>query len=190
MSAPGSPAPTRPRGPRWAADVERRHGDERGFSLPELLVASLIGALVMAGLASTIFTTTALQRRTDDQTRFAAALALASLEFDRDAAMATASAPARSQSSAVGCSTVMDLGLLEAGASVRYQAVASGTDGPYWLQRTGGAGTRTLARNVSACTWQARSDAGGKLALELSLTLTGASGETATQTLRAAPRLW
>ncbi len=178
------------RGSGWVAGLRRGHRDERGFSLPEVLVAAVIGALVMGGIASTVFTTTTLQRRTDDQTRFAAALAIASLQFDRDGAMAAATAPARSQLSAVACTTTLDTGLLEAGASVRYQAVAAASDGPYWLQRTNGAGTRTIARSVSACTWQARNDAGGRLALELSLTLAGASGETASQILRAAPRLW
>jgi len=164
--------------------------DEVGASLPELLVGSFIGALVMTAVVSAIFTSNDLRLRADDQGDLAGDLAVASMSFDRDVAMATAAAPARSQTTAVPCATAVDLGFLEGGASVRYRTVAAGPSGPLWLERVSGAGVRTLARNVSACTWQTAQDGSGRPTIRMTLVLSGASGESLSQVLRAAPRLW
>lgn len=182
----------RPFAGRAGAGLRRLLVEESGFSLTELLVGSAIGAVLMVGVTSAIFTVNGLWLRADGQNRIAAAFALAAVTLDRDAAMATASAPARSQTSAVGCDTTIDLGFLEGGASVRLRTVASAApeDGPLWLQRVSGAATRTIARNVAACTWLVESDAGGDPTLRLDLTITGPGGESASQTLRARPRLW
>jgi hypothetical protein len=104
--------------------------------------------------------------------------------------MATPGAPAKSQTSSVPCSTTMDLGFQEGGASVRYRTVAGSPSGPLWLQRVSGSGTRTVVRNVSSCTWQAVQVGSGRDTILVTLSLVGASGETMTQTLRAAPRMW
>ena len=72
--------------------------------------------------------------------------------------MALAGAPARSQTTAVSCATVIDLGFTEDGASVRYRTVAAASEGPLWLERVSGAGARTVARRISDCTWQALDD--------------------------------
>lgn len=170
--------------------LRRLHGDERGASLTELLVGTIIGAMVMSVVATTIFTTNDLRKRADDRSQFAGDLSIASLSFDRDGSMATASAPAKSQASAVACSTAMDLGFIEGGASVRYRTVAGSPSGPLWLQRISGAGTRTLVTNVSSCSWQAVQIGSGRDTLLVTLTLTGASGETVTQFLRSTSRLW
>lgn len=170
--------------------LRRLHGDERGASLTELLVGTIIGAMVMSVVATTIFTTNDLRKRADDRSQFAGDLSIASLSFDRDGSMATASAPAKSQTSAVACSTAMDLGFIEGGASVLYRTVAGSPSGPLWLQRISGAGTRTLVTNVSSCSWQAVQIGSGRDTLLVTLTLTGASGETVTQFLRSTSRLW
>jgi Tfp pilus assembly protein PilW len=168
----------------------RLHADERGASLTELLVGTIIGAMVMSVVATTIFTTNDLRKRADDRSQFAGDLSIASLSFDRDGSMAAASAPAKSQTSAVACSTAIDLGFLEGGASVRYRTVAGTPSGPLWLERVSGAGTRTLITNVSSCSWQAVQIGSGRDTLLVTLTLTGASGETVTQILRSTSRLW
>ena len=170
--------------------LERVVRDESGASLTELLVGAVVGTLVMGAVASAIFTATNVQRRGDDRSRIAGGLSVVSLSFDRDAAMATATAPAKSQTTAAACTTEMDLGFLEGGASVRFRTVSSGTDGPSWFQRVSGSGTRTIARHVAGCTWQTVTDAGGDAALRLDLTITGPAGDSVSQTLRAAPRLW
>lgn len=159
-------------------------GDERGMSLPEILVGAIIGALIMGVVVSTIFTTTDLRRRADDRSAFAADLSVASLSFDRDGSMATAGAPARSQTSSTSCSTAIDLGFDEGGASVRYRT-SSGL-----LQRISGAGTRTIVSNVAGCTWQAVQVGSGRYTILVDLSLAGPSGETLSQSLRVAPRLW
>lgn len=174
----------------FAAATRRLHHDERGLGLPELLVGAAITALVMTGITSAIFTTNGLHRRADDRNRIANGFSVVSLALDRDGAMATATAPARSQTSSASCTTAVDLGFQESGAAVRFQAATSGTDGPYWFQRLSGAGTRTLARNVSSCTWQASQEWNGRWAIRVTLAITGPTGETASHTLRAAPRLW
>jgi len=166
------------------------HRGESGTTLPELLVGAIVGAMVVASVSTLIFTTNDIQRRADDRSRFAASLALVALAIDRDGAMANPAAPSKSQTSAVDCTTTLDLGFLEAGGPVRFRTVASAVDGPYRLERESGAGTRTIARNVATCTWQAMRDPGGRWALRLDLTLAGTSGETVTHTLRAAPRMW
>ena len=106
--------------------------------------------------------------------------------------MATAAAPALSQTSSTPCSTTIDLGVLEAGASVRFRTVAAGVpaDGPLLLQRLSGAGTRDITHNVSSCSWLTERDAGGDWTLRLNLVLTGPTGETVSQTIRTTPRLW
>lgn len=180
---------------RWRSLARAMHGihaQESGFSLPELLVGAAISALVMAAVTTTIFTANGLQLRAGDRDRMAAGLATAVLAFDRDGAMASAAAPALSQTSSTSCATTMDLGFLESGASVRYRTVTAGAavDGPLVLQRLSGAGTRTVVRNVSSCTWRTVRDSGGDWSLRLDITLAGSSGETLSQTLRAAPRLW
>lgn len=160
------------------------HVDTRGASLTELLVGTVIGAMVMSVVATTIFTTNDLRQRADDRSQFAGELSIASLSFDRDGVMATAGAPARSQTSSTSCATAIDLGFDEGGSSVRFRT-ASGR-----LERVSGAGTRTLVRNVSSCTWQSIQVGSGRSTILVTLSLTGASGETLTQILRVAPRLW
>lgn len=166
--------------------------DERGASLPELLVGVIVSAIVMSAVASVVFTSSDLHRRAADRVRIASELAIVSLSIDRDGAMASAAAPARGQVTSTSCATVIDLGFFEAGASVRYRSVAAGAavDGPLVLERVSGAGSRVLARNVTSCTWQAVQDAGGDWSLRIDLALGGPGGETATQTMRTAPRLW
>lgn len=172
------------------ASLRRVHADERGASLTELLVGTVIGAMVMSVIATTIFTTNDLGRRADDRSQFAGDLSIASLSFDRDGTMATAGAPAKSQTSAVSCATAVDLGFQEGGAAVRYRTVAGSPSGPLWMERVSGAGSRTLIKNVSSCTWQAVQIGSGRYTLIVTLTLTGASGETVTQILRSTSRLW
>lgn len=164
--------------------------DEVGASLPEVLVGTFIGVLVMTAVVSAVFTSNDLRLRADDRSELAGDLAVASMRFDRDTAMATAAAPARSQTTAVPCSTAIDLGFLEDGAPVRYRTVAAGPSGPLWLERVSGSGARTLARNVSSCTWRAVQDGSGRPTIRMTLVLSGASGESLSQVLRAAPRLW
>ena len=166
------------------------HGDDRGSSLTELLVGTLIGAMVMGVVATTIFTTNDLRKRADDRSQFAGDLSVASMSFDRDGAMADAGAPALGQTGSVSCATTIDLGFNEGGAAVRYRTVAGSPSGPLWLQRVSGAGTRTLMKNVSGCTWRADQIGSGRYTIVVSLTLTGASGEAVTASLRAAPRQW
>lgn len=160
------------------------HADTRGASLTELLVGTVIGAMVMSVVATTIFTTNDLRQRADDRSQFAGELSIASLSFDRDGVMATAGAPARAQTSSTSCATAIDLGFDEGGASVRYRT-ASGR-----LERLSGAGTRTLVTNVSSCTWQSVQIGSGRFTILVTLSLTGVSGETLSQVLRVAPRLW
>jgi hypothetical protein len=159
-------------------------GDERGMSLPEILVGTIIGALIMGVVATTIFTATDLRRRADDRSAFAADLSVASLSFDRDGSMATAGAPARSQTASTSCATAIDLGFQEGGSAVRYRT-SSGV-----LQRLSGAGTRTIVSNVAGCSWQAVQVGSGRYTVLVTLSLAGPSGETLTQSLRVAPRLW
>lgn len=166
------------------ARIRAVHADTRGASLTEVLVGTVIGAMVMSVVATTIFTTNDLRRRADDRSQFAGDLAIASLSFDRDGVMATAGAPARSQTSSTSCATAIDLGFNEGGSSVRYRT-ASGK-----LERVSGAGTRTMARNVSGCTWQSIQIGSGRSTILVTLALAGASGETVTQILRVAPRSW
>jgi prepilin-type N-terminal cleavage/methylation domain-containing protein len=164
--------------------------DERGVTLPEVLVGVVVSALVMSGIVSAIGATADLQRRADDRNRIAGALSVVSLSVDRDGAMATAVAPAKSQTASTSCATPLNLGFLESGGAVRFQTSAHPNDGPLWLDRVSGAGTRTLAKNVSACTWQSVQEAGGRWTVAITLTITGPSGETASRVIRAAPRLW
>jgi prepilin-type N-terminal cleavage/methylation domain-containing protein len=167
-----------------------RFRDERGFSLPELLVGVTLSGLMSVALVSAVFTTNNLQRRADDRNTIASSFSIVTLLFDRDGAMALGSASAKSQTTSTACSTVMNLGFQESGGAVRFQTSAQGTDGPLWFQRVSGAGTRTVAKNVSACTWQTVQDASGKWMIRLDLTLTGPSGESTAQTFRVRPRLW
>ena len=172
---------------RWRSAA----ADERGASLPELLVGVLVSAIVMGGITSIVFTANDLHRRAADRSRIAAELSIASLTIDRDGAMASATAPALAQTSATSCSATIDLGYLEAGASVRYRTVAAAApDGPLVLERVSGIGTRIVARNVTSCTWQTVRDTGGRWSLRVDLALGGPGGEAATATIRAAPRLW
>jgi hypothetical protein len=166
-------------------------GRERGFSLPEILVGVTLSAWMGVGIVSAIFTTTDLTRRADDRNTIASGYSIITLLFDRDGSQALAGASAKSQTSSVACTTTMDLGVQEGGASIRYRTTAqAGATGPYWFERVSGAGTRTVLKNISACTWQATQDASGKWMLRLNLTYTGASGESAAQTFRVLPRLW
>jgi prepilin-type N-terminal cleavage/methylation domain-containing protein len=166
-------------------------GRDRGFSLPEILVGVTISGLMSVGIVSAIFTTNDLTRRADDRNTIASGYSIITLLFDRDGSQALGSAPAKSQTSSVACTTTMDLGVQEGGASIRYRTTAQGgSTGPYWFERVSGAGTRTVLKNISACTWQAVQDAGGKWMLRLDLTYTGPSGESTAQTFRVIPRLW
>lgn len=170
--------------------VRRLHAGERGATLTELLVGTVIGAMVMSVVATTIFTTNDLRKRADDRSQFAGDLSIASLSFDRDGAMATNGASAKTQTSSTSCATAIDLGFNEGGANVRYRTVAGSPSGPSWLERVSGAGSRTLVKNVSGCTWQTVQIGSGRSTILVTLTLTGASGETMSQILRAAPRPW
>jgi Tfp pilus assembly protein PilW len=170
--------------------LRRALGSQSGASLPEVLVGLIVGSLVLTGVTSAIFTTNDLRLRTDDRSQLASDLATLSLRFDRDAAMATPTAPARSQVGSTSCATPIDLGFTEAGGSVQYRTVAGSPAGPLWLQRVNGAGARTIASNVSSCSWQVSAAPSGRLTIQVSLVLAGTSGETLSPTLRGAPRLW
>jgi Tfp pilus assembly protein PilW len=178
------------RGSSALGPFRRLHTGERGASLTELLVGTLIGAMVMSVVATTIFTTNDLRKRADDRSQFAGDLSIASLSFDRDGAMATNAASAKAQTSSTTCATAIDLGFNEGGGSVRYRTVAGSPSGPSWLERVSGAGSRTLVKNVSSCTWQTVQVGSGRSTIVMNLTLTGASGETMSQVLRTAPRPW
>ena len=160
------------------------HADTRGATLTELLIGTIIGAMVMGVVATTIFSTNELGMRADDRSQFAGNLSIVSLSLDRDGVMATADAPARSQTSSTSCATAIDRGFTEGGSSVQYRT-ASGR-----LERVSGAGTRTLVRNVTGCTWQSIQIGSGRSTILVTLALTGTSGETLSQILRAAPRSW
>lgn len=164
--------------------------DERGFSLPELLVGVTLSGLMSVALVSAVFTTNDLQRRADDRNSIASSFSIVTLLFDRDGAMALGSATAKSQTSSVACTTTMNLGFQEGGGAVRFQTTAQGSQGPFWFQRVSGAGTRTVAKNVSACTWQTVQDASGDWMIRMDLTITGPTGESTAQTFRVRPRLW
>lgn len=178
------------RGSRTVGSLRRIHAEDRGTTLTELLVGTIIGAMVMSVVATTIFTTNDLRKRADDRSQFAGDLSIASMSFDRDGAMAEKGAPAETQAGTPSCTTPIDLGFDEGGASVRYRTVAGSPSGPSWFQRVSGSGTRTLVKNVSACSWQRMRDGTGRYTIVVTLALTGASGETMTQVLRAAPRPW
>ena len=92
-------------------------------------MGTLIGAMVMSVVATTIFTTNDLRKRADDRSQFAGDLSIASLSFDRDGAMATNGAPAKTQTTSTSCATAIDLGFTEGGASVRYRTVAGSPSG-------------------------------------------------------------
>jgi type II secretory pathway pseudopilin PulG len=175
---------------RAVGSLRRLHAADRGTTLTELLVGTIIGAMVMSVVATTIFTTNDLRKRADDRSQFAGDLSIASLSFDRDGAMATNGASAKTQTTSTSCATTIDLGFNEGGATVRYRTVAGSPSGPSWLQRVSGSGTRTLVKNVSGCTWQTVQIGSGRSTILLTLTLTGASGETMSQILRTAPRPW
>lgn len=160
------------------------HADTRGVSLTEVLVGTLIGAMIMAVVATTIFTTNGVRLHADDRSQFASDLSITSLSFDRDGVMAGSGAPARSQAGAPTCATAIDLGFNEGGASVRYRTAAGR------LERVSGSGTRTMVRNVSSCTWTLANDGTGRDTIVMTLALSGVSGETLTQSLRVAPRSW
>jgi prepilin-type N-terminal cleavage/methylation domain-containing protein len=170
--------------------MKRALASDAGFSLPELLVGITLSGLISVATMSAVFTTNNVGNRADDRNSIAGAYSIITLVFDRDGAMALGSASAKSQTSSTACTTTMDLAVQEGGASIRFRTVAQGTDGPYWFQRLSGAGTRTLAKSVSACTWQTVQDASGKWMVKLDLTITGPSGESAAQTFRVFPRLW
>jgi prepilin-type N-terminal cleavage/methylation domain-containing protein len=184
------PAAVRANAEARARSVATRLADDRGMSLPELLVGVVISAIILIGTTSVVFSTNQVQRSAADRSKLSAALSVVSLAFDRDVAMASAGADAKSHTTTTPCATAMNLGFLEGGAAVRYQAVAAATDGPYWLQRVSGAGTITIARYVTTCTWLAESDTGGRRTIRLDLALIAPAGETLSQTLRGAPRLW
>jgi len=165
--------------------------NDRGFSLPEILVGVTISGLISVSVVSTVFMTNDLGRRADDRNTIASAYSIITLVFTRDGGMALGSASAKSQTSSTACTTIMDLGVQEGGASIKFKTVAQGgSTGPYVFQRVSGAGTKTIATNISACTWQTVQDASGKWMIRLDLTMTGTTGETATQTFRVFPRLW
>ena len=160
------------------------HADTRGVSLTEVLVGTVIGAMIMGVVATTVFTTNGVRLHADDRSQFAADLSVASLSFDRDGVMATAGAPARLVTASTSCATAIDLGFNEGGASVRYRVVAGR------LERVSGSGTRTLMRNISTCTWQSIQIGTGRSTILMTLALSGISGETLNSFLRVAPRSW
>ena len=134
---------------RTARPLRRLHAEDRGASLAELLVATVIGAMVMSVVATTIFTTNDLRKRADDRSQFAGDVSIASLSFDRDGAMATQGAPARAQTSSTSCATPIDLGFNEAGGNVRYRMVAGSPSGPSGWSESAAAGSRTLSSRTS-----------------------------------------
>jgi prepilin-type N-terminal cleavage/methylation domain-containing protein len=170
--------------------MKRSLAADGGFSLPELLVGITLSGLISVATLSAVFTTNDLGRRADDRNSIASSFSIITLVLDRDGAMALGGASAKSQTSSTVCTTTMDLGVQEGGASIRFRTVAQGTDGPYWFQRVSGAGTKTLAKDVSACTWQTVQDGSGHWMIKLDLTMTGDAGESAAQTFRVVPRLW
>jgi Tfp pilus assembly protein PilW len=178
------------RGSRTIGSLRRIHAGERGTTLTELLVGTIIGAMVMSVVATTIFTTNDLRKRADDRSQFAGDLSIASMSFDRDGANAEFAAPAKGQTSSTSCATTIDLGVDDSGDNIRYRTVAGSPSGPLWLQRTSNSGTRTLMKNVLGCSWQTVQIGSGGSTIVMTLTLTGASGETVSQILRAAPRQW
>ena len=165
---------------RPLASVRRLHRDARGATLTELLVGTVIGAMVMGVVATSIFTTNDLRKRADDRSQFAGDVSITSLSFDRDGTMATNGASAKTQTSSVSCATTIDLGFQEGGASVRYRTVAGSPSGPLWFQRVSGSGTRTMMKNVSSCSWQAVQVGTGRYTIVVTFTLVGASGEAMT----------
>ena len=176
---------------RWRAVRGLLAARDGGFSLPEILVGVTLSGLISIATVSTVFTANDLGRRADDRNSIASAYSIINLVFTRDGGMALGSASAKSQTSSTACTTTMDLGVQEGGASIKFKTIAQGgSDGPYWFQRVSGAGTKTIAKNVSACTWQTVQDGSGKWMVRLDLTMTGTTGETATQTFRVFPRLW
>jgi prepilin-type N-terminal cleavage/methylation domain-containing protein len=170
--------------------LRRLGSDDRGFTLVEIMVGMTLSGLISVATLSAIFSTTELGRRADDRNTIASNLSIINLVFTRDGGMALGSASAKSQTSSAACTTTMDLGVVESGASIKFKTVAQGTDGPYWFQRVSGAGTKTIAKNISACTWQTVQDGSGKWMVRLDVTVTGTTGEAATQTFRVFPRLW
>jgi prepilin-type N-terminal cleavage/methylation domain-containing protein len=171
--------------------LRRVASDDRGFTLVEILVGMTLSGLISVATLSAVFSTNELGHRADDRNTIASNLSIINLEFTRDGGMALGTASAKSQTSSTACTTVMDLGVQESGASIKFKTVAQGgSDGPYWFQRVSGAGTKTIAKYISACTWQTVQDASGKWMVRLDVTVTGTSGEAATQTFRVFPRLW
>lgn len=170
--------------------MRRFASEDVGVTLPELLVGTFIGAMIMTSVASTIFTSNDLRVRSDDRTQLASDLAVVVMRFDLDASMATATAPARTQTTSTSCDTVINLGLDEGGAPVRYRTVSGSPAGPQWLERVSGSGTLVVARNVSGCSWHVTQDGSGRSTIQVMLSLAGATGESVSQRLRAAPRLW
>jgi len=170
--------------------LRRLHRDERGVTLPELLVGVVIAGVILNATLSIVFATDRVQKAAGGRAKVAAELAALSTWFDRDAATATRDAPASSLLS--GHTTEdctlrpMDLGFQEGGASVRYQTVAStGSQGPYVLQRVSGSGTLVLLRYVTSCSWAPQ----GKV-LWLSLCFLPPNAAVECPSLYGAPRTW
>jgi prepilin-type N-terminal cleavage/methylation domain-containing protein len=163
--------------------------DERGFTLPELLVGMIVSTIIMLGVGSVLWTANNVQSRAGDEAAIASYMASLGIRFERDVAMAAANAPAKTQAGTADCSTSIDLG------SVTYQMVASSDDGPYWLVRNDGSGPFPMAKLVTQCTWQILADTDtsvttGQPFVQLDITLVGVRHTQVSQTLKGAPRLW
>ena len=153
-------------------------------------MATIIGAMVMSVIATTIFTTNGLRQRADDRSQFAGDVSVASLSFDRDGAMATKGASARTQTSSTSCATPIAPRVQRGRRERPLSDRAGSPSGPSWRQRVNGAGSRPLVKNVTACTWQTVRVGSGRYTIVVTMTLLGASGETMSKVMRAAPRLW
>jgi hypothetical protein len=176
---------------RVAVSGLRLGHDERGTSLPEVLVGVLIAAIVLNGTLSIVFSTNKVQQAAGGRSKVAAELGRLSLWFDRDSARATKNAPASwllAGHTQEDCGTrAMDLGFLEGGSGVSYSLVAASgaTDGPYRLQRASGSGTIIVLRYATSCSWAPE---GNLLRLSVCFEPPGVTVECVH--LRGAPRTW
>jgi hypothetical protein len=136
---------------RSVGAVRRLHHDARGATLTELLVGTIIGAMVMSVVATSIFTTNDLRKRADDRSQFAGDVSITSLSFDRDGMMATTGAPAKSQASSVSCAppSTRVPGGWRLGPLCDRRRKPSGRSVPARERRR----DATMLSNVSSCSW-------------------------------------
>jgi prepilin-type N-terminal cleavage/methylation domain-containing protein len=163
--------------------------DERGLTLPELLIGITVTSIIMFGLANALWTSERVRETASDQLAVAQHIAAMTIFFDRDTANSADGVPAESQTTETGCSsTQMDLG------AVTYDLRSSAQDGPNWLVRISGGEELPVLRFVTACTWQVVHYDNGTLAgrpyLVLQLSFESPRGRQISHTFRGAPRQW